>query len=117
MRRHRQIVILGALLAVAFAACGTDEATPPTLSTVEFSEAGLAGRTLFETHCGMCHKNDLTGAVGPALDAGSEAAAKAIETLRLRIIEGGNGMPTWGGRLEAGEIDDLVVFLREIQGR
>jgi len=118
MRQYRRIVVWGAIFALTFAACGgSQETTPQESDTVRFSNAGLMGRTLFETHCGMCHKNDLTGAVGPALDAGSEAAGKPIETLRLRIIEGGRGMPTWGGRLQESEIDDLVTFLGEFQGR
>ncbi len=118
MRRYRRIAAWGALLALAFAACGqNDETTPPAPTTLEFSEAGLTGKTLYEANCSMCHKNDLTGAVGPALGPGSEAADKPIETLRLRIIKGGNGMPTWGGRLDEGEIDDLLAFLSESQGR
>ena len=103
---------------MTLAACGANgETTPSAPNTTEFSEAGLAGRALYEANCSMCHKPDLTGAVGPALGPGSEAAGEPIDTLRLQIIEGGDGMPTWGGRLDNGEIDDLLTFLSESQGR
>ncbi len=118
MRRYRQGAVWAALLALTLTACGAnDETTPSAPDATEFSEAGLAGKALYDTHCSMCHKSDLTGAVGPALGAGSEAAGEPIDTLRLLIVEGGAGMPTWGGRLEEGEIDDLITFLSESQGR
>ena len=118
MQRYQQSVVWGALLALTLTACGADdETTPSAPDSVELSEAGLTGEALYEANCSNCHRNDLTGAVGPALGTGSEAADESIDTLRLQIVEGGNGMPGWGGRLDDGEIDDLVVFLSESQGR
>ncbi len=118
MQRYRRGAVWAALLALTLTACGADdETTPSAPDSVELSEVGLTGKTLYEANCSMCHKNDLTGAVGPALGPGSEAAGKPIDTLRLQIIQGGDGMPTWGERLDDGEIDDLLAFLSESQGR
>ncbi|MBU1494888.1 MAG: cytochrome c [Actinomycetota bacterium] len=120
MPRTRSIMTLAVALAVALAACGdgaSDDGSGETVDSLELSTAAAAGLAVFEGKCAVCHRPDLSGGAGPALGPASAAAGKPVEELRRTITEGGNGMPSWGGVLSAEEIDDVLTFLVEAQGR
>jgi cytochrome c551 len=107
-------------LAVALAACGggtSDHGSGVAVDSVELSAAGAAGLTVYQGKCASCHRSDLSGGTGPALGPTSAAAGKPVEELRRTIIEGGSRMPSWGGVLSAQEIDNVLTFLVEAQGR
>ena len=119
--RNRMIVALALALAVSAAACGGgDEAAgsePVDVATLDLSADAAAGLATYEAKCRTCHAPDLTGGAGHPLGPGSAAAGKTPAELRGVIAGGAQGMPAWGGLLTDAEIDQLVAFLVEAQGR
>jgi mono/diheme cytochrome c family protein len=79
--------------------------------------AGEAGAAVFARNCSACHQADLSGGTGPALGADSPAASAPLDDLRNTIENGGAGMPAWSGLLTEAEIDAVVAYLAEAQGR
>jgi len=69
------------------------------------------GEKIFNKKCKMCHKIDKKK-IGPAVKAMNQDA----EVLRSAITNGRKSMPKYSGKLSAGEIDAVVVYLREKQG-
>jgi len=122
VHRNLRFAVLGIALTMAISACGGSGDADSTADSapsgaIELSAAGSAGSAVFQSKCAVCHRDDLSGGTGPALGLGSAASGKPIEDLRQKITEGGNGMPSWGGLLSAQEIDDVMTFLTEMQGR
>jgi cytochrome c oxidase cbb3-type subunit 3 len=84
---------------------------------VLFSGCGerlTTGPALYNRHCGACHGNDLAGAVGPALGAGSEAAADTDAAYRAVVREGAEGMPP-DRRLTDEQLDTIIAYIRQVQ--
>ncbi|MBT8165741.1 MAG: cytochrome c [Acidimicrobiia bacterium] len=73
------------------------------------------GPALYARHCGACHGGDLAGNVGPALGAGSEAAAESDASYRAAVREGVGDMPATA-RLSDEQLDKIIAYLREAQG-
>jgi mono/diheme cytochrome c family protein len=88
------------LVALLLAGCGQ---TPTT------------GPDLYARYCGACHGSDLAGNVGPALGAGSEAAANSDASYRAAVREGVGDMPATA-RLNDEQLDKIIAYLREAQG-
>lgn len=102
MGRRSSPLVLG--LTLLLAACGVtvpDEATGPEI---------------YDLVCARCHASDLGGGVGPALGAGSEAAAKADDAYIQTITRGRGRMPAFGSSLTDAQIDLVIDYLREQQG-
>ncbi len=73
------------------------------------------GAEVYASNCAACHGAELEGGIGPALGAGSGAAAMTDEDL-TGVITGGEGaMPGFGSTLTAEEIAGAVAFLRSVQ--
>lgn len=100
----RRTVLL--LLAVAVVSC----------SGAPAPDAG--GEEIYRQLCASCHARDLSGGVGPALGAGSAAAALDDDVLTDTISRGrGSRMPAFGQTLDEDQIARVVAYLREQQGR
>ena len=81
------------------------------------AQEGLNGRELFGMACAACHGLDLQGGeVAPELGPGSDAAEESDSRLTLRITEGKDVMPAFGGTLDEDQIRLIVEYLREVQG-
>ena len=96
----------------------TTEAEPSSTeppSEEEQSVVVLSGVDLYEDNCSSCHGSSLEGGVGPALDAGSEAAEETDSRLTAPIHDGKRAMPAFGGSLTDEQIELIVEFLRESQ--
>lgn len=100
----------GALLALCVLLGGCSATTRDPRPPV--SAAPDAGRQLFaRERCGSCHTLAAAGArgrSGPDLDS-SERLNRA--QLRVSLVEGANGMPSFAGRLDARQLDTLADFL------
>ena len=96
-RRAITLVVVGLLVA----GCG---GTPTT------------GPALYARHCGACHGTDLSGNVGPALGPDSEATTASDASYRSAIREGVGDMPA-NRRLSEEQIDKIIVYIRDVQGR
>ena len=94
------------VLAVALAAC----------SGAPAPDAG--GEEIYRQLCASCHSRDLSGGVGPALGAGSEAALLDDQVLASTIAQGrGSRMPAFSQTLDDAQITRVVAYLREQQHR
>lgn len=70
------------------------------------------GATVFATNgCAHCHRvNNAGGHKGPDLSGVGRTLTGA--QIRKQILQGGNEMPSFADDLEAGEVNDLVTYLR-----
>lgn len=81
------------------------------------AQEGLTGREVFLMGCARCHGTNLEGTEeAPDLGRGSEAADDSDARLAKRIREGTDDMPRFGHVLSPDQIEELVVYLREVQG-
>jgi len=128
----KTLVLVSAALLVFMIGCQTDKtgntsnttnkATPAAATPDQFA----AARTSYEKNCKLCHGDN--GAGGPVkLDDGTKLKVPSLrEGHALRhpdsefvkqISKGGDGMPAFGEKLKAEEINDLIRFIRhEFQG-
>lgn len=91
-------------LAVAVSAC------------VERPGEDATGEQIYVEICARCHAGDLSGGVGPALDAGSNASSQPDEFLISAITDGRGRMPSFSQTLTQGQIERVVEYLRLVQG-
>lgn len=108
--------LAAALAALALAGCGGSQ------RGVEPKHAG--GAKLYGTYCGMCHGDELEGYAGDDANAlGNESFLRTAtdDFLRTAIAEGHPGTAmaayssSFGGPLDAAEIDALVGYIRSFQ--
>ena len=78
------------------------------------SSSSLTGQELYEQSCASCHGSLGGGGVGPALDAGSDAASLSDEQIAGVIRVGPGSMPGFE-RLTDEQVDSLVEYLRTLQ--
>ena len=117
-------VITIALLGTACSkdiAPGTNKGVAPAApaSSTTPDEFAVA-RTTFSKQCSNCHGDDGQGGVaeiegkkikGPSFRTGHALNHTDADFLK-QITKGGDGMPAYGDKLSAKEIDDLVHFIR-----
>ncbi len=120
----KRLVALVAVLALVLAACGgggtsTTEAPSGTTATTAAPSGNAggdvtAGKTVYDQNCVSCHGADLSGGVGKALNAGSQAAGKSDDQLLKIITDGvsGTAMPGWGNSLSEDQIKDVLAYIR-----
>lgn len=80
---------------------------------IEVSEGDpKAGKTIFADNCSVCHGSEGSGGnVGPSLQEAQ--LAQEEEAVLVQIIEGGDGMPPFGGQLSDQEIADVAAYVVE----
>lgn len=74
-----------------------------------------SGREVYDAVCARCHGGSLEGRLGPALDAGSEAASKPDELYRTAIAAGIGSMPSFGSTLSEAQIEAVIDYMRAVQ--
>jgi len=78
--------------------------------------AGGEGKTVFTSNCASCHTlkaAGATGEVGPNLDElGPDEA-----TVEKQVINGGGGMPAFGGTLTPEEIKEVAAYVSTEAGK
>ncbi len=78
---------------------------------------GLFGQELYERACAACHGSRGQGSAGrPAVNAGSNAENLTDEQIAAVITVGPGAMPGFS-RLSPEQLDSLVLYLRQLQGR
>ena len=73
-----------------------------------------SAQQIYQQNCAGCHGDEGGGGVGPAL-AGNRALEDAAQTTN-RIVNGGGGMPAYGGRLSEEQISAVVTYIRTSWG-
>ena len=77
--------------------------------------ADATGQQIYQELCSNCHGEDLEGAVGPAIGAGSNTAEQADDFLVLTITKGRGRMPSFDSTLTDDQIARVVEYVRERQ--
>ena len=89
------------------------------LAAATLAHAGdpAAGKTLFETKCGVCHATDSSERrIGPALKGVKEGALPSHkntshDAILKQIDNGGNGMPVFRELLTKDQKEDVVAYV------
>jgi ubiquinol-cytochrome c reductase cytochrome b subunit len=89
----------------------TPGSSPTTTGNRSSDSSMISGVRLFYTKgCEYCHRVDgYGGRAGPELSLIGNRLSP--QQLTLRIVNGGNNMPAYGGTLSKNELSDLVGFL------
>lgn len=77
---------------------------------------GTDGKGLFKTNCGSCHtlaEAGTSGTVGPNLDQ----LKRTLPQITKQITNGGNGMPAFGGTLDAKQIALIAKYIAGIEAK
>ena len=77
---------------------------------------GTDGKGLFKTNCGSCHtlaSAGTAGTVGPNLDTLKPNLARVTK----QVINGGGGMPAFGGTLDKAQIALIAKFVSSTAGK
>ena len=75
----------------------------------------VAGEEIYQMLCANCHRDDLSGGIGPALGPGSNAADRPDEFLEVTILAGRGRMPSFSSSLDDAQLDRLIGYIREVQ--
>jgi mono/diheme cytochrome c family protein len=105
-----QYLVLAMVVVFVVALFTNDGSSPSTAAT----GGAVSGEAVFTSNCASCHGADGSGGVGPALGnrAGVEAFPDAADQVVV-ITEGRNGMPAFGDRLTAEEIQAVTDYTRD----
>jgi cytochrome c551 len=79
-------------------------------------EENASGEEIYAQLCSTCHGADLGGGLGPALGPDSNAAAETDEFIEFSVINGRGRMPSFP-TLDDRQLERLVTYIREVQGR
>jgi mono/diheme cytochrome c family protein len=123
---NRNFVVLGiAVLAVSGAVFAQDpDAKPPAKKSTGGGSAAAAarGKDVFDKKCGVCHYADSDAKkIGPGLKGIGKRGTFSVnnnkvtdESLRTWIENGDNLMPPFKDVLDAGQIRDVVAYVKTL---
>ena len=80
-------------------------------------EPDATGEEIYLQLCSRCHGDHLEGGIGPSLGLGSNAADQPDLFLEITIRDGRGRMPSFSSVLDDAQLDRLIAFLREEQGK
>ena len=91
---------------------------PPQVVAVPTVEPALSGEQIFKDVCSQCHGSLGEGGLGPALRDPAFQAARSDQQLLDAINQGHPSTPMigWGEILTRQQIQELVVFIRQLAG-
>jgi cytochrome c oxidase subunit 2 len=109
------------ILGTAFAALLALGACSPSAPDVPLGADGrpdpvlAQGRDTYQANCVQCHGGNGGGGRGPQLNGGSVVANHPDIADQIALVTNGKGgMPAYGGRLDAAEIEAVVRYTREV---
>jgi mono/diheme cytochrome c family protein len=123
---NRNFVVLGiTVLAVSGAVFAQDpDAKPPAKKSTGGGSAAAAarGKDVFDKKCGVCHYADSDAKkIGPGLKGIGKRGTFSVnnnkvtdESLRTWIENGDNLMPPFKDVLDAGQIKDVVAYVKTL---
>ncbi len=77
-----------------------------------------AGPEIYRISCAPCHGNDLQGRSGPQLGGANAPSVDYDRAYFVQTVTRGRGrMPAFSGRLSDEQIERVVGFVLEQQGR
>lgn len=107
-----------ALMAELRAKAGLMSITAETAEEMDDEETIMAGKTIFEKSCAVCHAPDGGGGVGPNLTDEYWLHGNDIKGVFTTVSEGvpQKGMVPWKGKLSPKEIQDVANFVISLAG-
>jgi len=91
-----------------------------SLTVLSACGAGLdemaSGEEIYNARCASCHRQDLSGGIGPPLGPGSEAVDRPLEYYEIAIISGKGRMPSFGSTLTDEQISRVLDYIFAVQG-
>ena len=115
MRTFLLVTVL--VVAALGAACGGGDDQPPEATTADGSvDPVLAeGRQIFADNCATCHQPDGSGGRGPRINDGRVVENYPDPADQIELVTNGRGgMPAFGERLGAEQIEAVVRYTREV---
>jgi mono/diheme cytochrome c family protein len=79
--------------------------------------ADATGEEIYLQLCSNCHGDEMGGGVGPALGRGSASTEHPDTFLEATILGGRGRMPSFSSSLDDEQLERLVGYIREVQGR
>jgi len=105
-----QVLVLVAAALFVVALFTNEGSSPPAASA---PEGGVDGAAVFAENCAGCHGSDGSGGRGPALAGGAVVESLPDEADQIVVItDGRGGMPAFGDRLSAEEIQAVTEYTR-----
>jgi mono/diheme cytochrome c family protein len=92
-------------MVLLLAACGSDVG------------ADASGAEIYASVCARCHGLMLEGGSGPGLGVDSPSASQPESYFVQTVARGFGRMPSFGGTLNDDQIQRVVAFILEQQGR
>ena len=81
-------------------------------------EEGASGEDIYVQVCARCHADNLSGGLGPALVGADASSLDKPEAFFTQTVTSGLGrMPSFGGTLSEQQIQRVVDYVLEQQGR
>ncbi len=81
-------------------------------------DEGASGEEIYAAVCARCHGDDLSGGLGPALVGTEATSVEKSEDFLIQAVDSGIGrMPSLGGVLSAAQVQRVVDYVLEQQGR
>src|SRR6188508_1093174 len=108
------VAIVTAGLVLATTGCGSEDKSS-TPSSNEKGSGSPGAKVFADAGCGNCHTMataGATGTVGPNLDD----LRPNQERVELQVTKGGNGMPSFAGKLSPTQIKDVAGFVATAAG-
>lgn len=85
------------------------------LQSPETDNEILRGRQVYSRFCAGCHGlNGIAAFVDSPSFALNERLEKSDQELTRSVINGIGQMPSWGGRLQTREVQDVIAFIRSL---
>lgn len=123
--RKTAILLLSAALIAGLSACGTQKqgtgtgggaaspapAPAATPGTAAGGTASASAEELFKQNCVSCHGANLEGKLGPNSNIQKVGAKLSKDQISAKILNGGNGMIAFKGKLKDNEVAALADWL------
>lgn len=110
------VTVASLVIFVVMLFANSPTAAPAAPAAVVESSGGIDGGPIYGQSCAGCHGGDGSGGLGPRL-AGRMVERFPDPAAQAAVIaDGRGGMPAFGSRLSAAEIDALVEYTRSVLG-
>jgi cytochrome c oxidase cbb3-type subunit 3 len=109
------LLIAGTLLAPS--AAQANDTRDAVANSVALRAQAQQGARVFAERCSGCHGDDAHGDIGPNLTDAQWIYGGSPSAVRQSVTKGRpGGMPAWGGKLSAEQVDAVLAFLAMSRG-